>query len=152
MVTGHAPVTLELRNTLGKNTNNPRRYPHSITADVIHASTRKILQKKGNRESVYDVPGPYWSIRLTTCAWKTRLYRLPTHTRDRCKSIGKKKQRKKKEENIKERKEKIRKRKKRKRKGKERKEKSRKARKDKTKRGSKGRKREKNVMLADPRN
>ena len=46
-----------------------------ITADVIHASTRNI--KKGNRESVYDVPGLYWCIRLITRAWKNRLHRLP---------------------------------------------------------------------------
>ena len=28
VVTGQAPVTLELRNTAGKNTNNPRCYTH----------------------------------------------------------------------------------------------------------------------------
>ena len=33
--------------------------------------------KKVNRESAYDMPGPYWCIRLTTRAWKNRLYRLP---------------------------------------------------------------------------
>ena len=33
--------------------------------------------KKYNRESAYDVPGSYWCIRLTTRAWKNRLYRLP---------------------------------------------------------------------------
>ena len=38
VVTGQAPVTLELRNTLGKNTNNPKWY----IADAIHASTRNI--------------------------------------------------------------------------------------------------------------
>ena len=38
VVTGRAPVTMELRNTLGKNTNDPRWY----TADAIHASTRNI--------------------------------------------------------------------------------------------------------------
>ena len=61
------------------------------------------------------MPGPYWCIRLTTRTWKNRIYRLPpkkdchvhilhvvsitTHTHDRRKSIGKKKQRKEKEMN-----------------------------------------------------
>ena len=86
-----------------------------------------------------------WCIRLITCAWKKRLYRLPpkkdyhvyilhvvsvtTHTHDRRKSIGKKKQRTNKKR--KERKEKRRKRKKKtkkERKEKERQEKQEKAR------------------------
>ena len=41
VVTGQAPATLELRNTPGKNTNNPRWYTY-ITADAIHASARNI--------------------------------------------------------------------------------------------------------------
>ena len=41
VVTGQAPVTLELRNTPEKNPNNPRWYTH-IIADAIHASTRNI--------------------------------------------------------------------------------------------------------------
>ena len=36
MVTGQAPFTLELRNTLGKNTNNPNVVHAYITADAIH--------------------------------------------------------------------------------------------------------------------
>ena len=43
VVTGQAPVTLKLRNTPGKNTNNPRWYTHIITADAIHASTRNFF-------------------------------------------------------------------------------------------------------------
>ena len=73
---------------------------------------------------------------------------INTHTHDRLKSIGKKKQRK--ERKIKERKEKTRRRKNEK--GNKRKEKTRKARKDKTRRGSKERNREKNVILAYLRN
>ena len=43
VVTGQAPVNLELRNTPGKNTNNPRWHTHIYTtADAIHASTRNI--------------------------------------------------------------------------------------------------------------
>ena len=73
---------------------------------------------------------------------------ITTHTHDRRKSIGKKKQRK--EKKIKERKEK----KKRKyEKGKERNEKTRKSRKDKARRGSQEMKIEKtNAILADARN
>ena len=42
VVTGQAPVTLELRNTPGKNTNKPEVVHAYITADAIHASTRNI--------------------------------------------------------------------------------------------------------------
>ena len=42
VVTGQAPVTLELRNTLGKNTNKPKVVHAYIIADAIHASTRNI--------------------------------------------------------------------------------------------------------------
>ena len=37
VVTGEAPVTLELRNTPGKNTNKPKVVHAYITADAIHA-------------------------------------------------------------------------------------------------------------------
>ena len=99
------------------------------------------------------MPSPYWCIRLTTHAWKNRLYRL-TPKKDchvyiarstyhyayarRRESIGKKETKKRKE-----------------RKGKERNDKEAKnekgnKRKDKT-RGSKEKEIEKNVILADPR-
>ena len=42
VVTGQAPITLELRNTPGKNTNNPRWYTHISQLDAIHVSTRNI--------------------------------------------------------------------------------------------------------------
>ena len=43
VVTGQAPVTLELRNTPGKNTHTTLKVVHAyITADAIHASTRNI--------------------------------------------------------------------------------------------------------------
>ena len=42
VVTGQSPVTLELRNTPGKNTNKPKVvHAWYITADAIHAYTRK---------------------------------------------------------------------------------------------------------------
>ena len=42
VVTGQAPVTLELRNTPGKNTNKPKVVHAYITANAIHASARNI--------------------------------------------------------------------------------------------------------------
>ena len=42
VVTGQAPVTLELRNTPGKNTNKQKVVHAYITADANHASTRHI--------------------------------------------------------------------------------------------------------------
>ena len=69
---------------------------------------------KWNPESAYDVPGPYWCLRLTTCAWNTDYYTachrgktttyilhvlvvpITTHMHVRLKSIGKKEKREKK--------------------------------------------------------
>ena len=42
VVTGQAPVTLELRNTPGKTDTQPKVVHAYITADAIHASTRNI--------------------------------------------------------------------------------------------------------------
>ena len=42
VVTGQAPVTLELRNTPGKTHTQPKVVHACITADAIHASTRNI--------------------------------------------------------------------------------------------------------------
>ena len=47
VVTGQAPVTLELRNTPGKNTNKPKVVHAYITADAIHASTKTTKMKSG---------------------------------------------------------------------------------------------------------
>ena len=38
-------------------------YRISQLTDAIHASARNI-QKKWNRESAYDVPGPYWGAHV----------------------------------------------------------------------------------------
>ena len=108
----------------------------------------------------YDVPGPYWCIRLTTRAWTNRLYRLPPkkayhvyiarstyhYAYARQTKVNWKKETKKKKK-IKERNEKTRKRKNKK--GTERKEKTRKARKDRT-RGSKERKENKKCHTSRP--
>ena len=104
-----------------------------ITADAIHASTRKYGCEIGSQPTMCQVnTGANVSL-LTTRAWKNRLYRLPpktttyilhvaritAHTHDRRKSIGKKETKERKQEKQD---------KKRKRKGKR--EKSRKARRD----------------------
>ena len=46
VVTGQAAVTLELRNTPGKNTNKPKVVHAYIIADAIHASARKIYKSE----------------------------------------------------------------------------------------------------------
>ena len=107
-VTGQAPVTLNLRNTPREKAQQPKMVHAYITADAIHASARNIKESK--RWPVYDVPGPYWCIRLTTRADENGIYRLPTttyilhvvpttaHTHVRCKSIGNEKHRKERKE------------------------------------------------------
>ena len=96
------------------------------------------------------MPGPYWCIRLTTRAWKNRLYRLPPkkdyhvyiarstyhYAYARQTQVNWNEETKRKEEKIKDIKEKKAKNEK----GKERKEKTRKAKKDKTRREEEARK------------
>ena len=160
VVTGQAQVTLELGNTPGKNTNKPKVVHAYTTADANLCLHQKHIRVKSGvslrcaRPILVHVsllaPGKndYTACHpRKTTAYIFHVVPITTHTRDRRKSIGKKKQRK--EKKMKERKGK--KRQESEKKKKERKEKTRKARKDKT-RGSKKRKREKNVILADPRN
>ena len=68
VVTGQGPVTLELRNTPEKNHKQIKggtRMYHSWRNSCL----RNMQYKKWNRESAYDVPGPYWCIRLTMFLW-----------------------------------------------------------------------------------
>ena len=51
VVTGQAPVTLELRNTLGENTNYPKVVHAYITADATRASARNIETHNSEIES-----------------------------------------------------------------------------------------------------
>ena len=51
VVTGQAPVTLDLRNTPGKNTNNPRWYTH-ISQLTQFMPPPETYVYKGNRESI----------------------------------------------------------------------------------------------------
>ena len=150
VVTGQAPVTLELRNTPGKSTHNPRWYTHISQLMQFMPSPETYKSEIGSQSTMCQVhAGAYVSL-LTpgetnysdchprkTTTYMSHVVSITTHTHDRRKSIGEKKQRK--EKKIKERKEKRRKRNKTKKARKEKK-KTRKARKDKTSRGSKARK------------
>ena len=159
MVTGQASVTLELRNTPGKNTHNPRWYTHtSISQLTQFMPPPETYKSEIRRQSTMCQvqAGAYVSLltpgetKYSDCPpRKTTTYILhvvstttTTHTHDRRKSIGEKETKKRKEDKGKERKEKK-KRNKTKKASKEKK-KTRKARKDKTgKQGKKKRKKEK---------
>ena len=75
VVTGQAPVTMELRNTPGKNTNNPRWYTHIQELTHFMLPLQTYGSQIGSQPTF--VPGPYWCTRLTTCAWKNRLMYVP---------------------------------------------------------------------------
>ena len=131
VVTGQAPVTLELRNTLGKKheqTKGGTRIYHSWRNSCLHQKHMK-EREIGSQPTMCQVhTGAYVSLlapeknNYTACHPRKTTTRIlhvvpiTTHTHDRRKSthdrrksIGKKKQ--KKEKKIKERKEKARKRK-----------------------------------------
>ena len=109
VVTGQAPVTLELRNTPGKEHKQPKVVHAYITADAIHASTRKYKNQIGSQSTMCQAhTGAYVSLLApgktdyTAChPRKTTTYILhvvsiTTHTHDRRKSIGKKRNKEKK--------------------------------------------------------
>ena len=75
VVTAQAPVTLELRNTLGKNTNNPSWYPHISQLTQFMPPPETYKSEIGSPSTMCQVYT--WCIRLITRAWKNRLYRLP---------------------------------------------------------------------------
>ena len=116
VVTGQAPATLELRNTRGKNTNNPRWYTHisqltqvmpppetykseigsQPTMCQVHTGAHVSLLTPGETD-YYTAPHP-----RETTTYILHVVSITTHTpHDRRKSIGDKEQRK---EKIKERK------------------------------------------------
>ena len=72
VVTGQASVTLELRNTPGKNTQNPRWYTH--VSQLTQSMPPPETYKNEIGSVVYDVPGPGRCIRLTTHAWRIRTH------------------------------------------------------------------------------
>ena len=72
VVTGQAPVTGAQECPWQKHTNQ-RWYTH--ISHLTHFMSPPEAYKKCTRESAYDVPSPYWCIRLTTRAWKHRLHK-----------------------------------------------------------------------------
>ena len=149
MITRQAPVTLELRNTPGKNTNQGW-YTHISQLTQFMPSPATCESEIGSQPTLCQVhTGAYFSLlaprrtdstachprKTTTYIYCTKYLSLHMRTTDASQS-EKKKQRK--EEKVKGRKDK----KAEKEEGKERKEKTRSARKDKTRRGSKERKRQ----------
>ena len=138
VVTGQAPFTLELRNTPGKNTHNPRWYTHISQLTQFMSPPETYKSEIGSQATMCKVQaGAYVSL-LTpgetnysdchprkTTTYILHVVSITTHTHDRRKS-RKRKQRK--EEKMKERKEERRKRNKTKKARKEKK-KTRKARK-----------------------
>ena len=109
VVTGQAPVTLELRNTPGKNTNNPRWHTHMSQLTQFMPPPETYKNEFGSQSSMCQIhtgacvsllaPG---KTDYTAChPRKTTTYILhvvfiTTHTHDRRKSIGKKEKKKKK--------------------------------------------------------
>ena len=162
LVTGQAPVTLELRNTPGKNTSKPRWYTlmSQLTQIMPPPETYKSEIGSQSIRCARSIP----VTRLITRAWKNRLYRLPPKkhchvhiTRSiyhyayaRQTQVNQKRETKK-GNKIKE-KEKRRTRKKNE-KGKERKKKTKESKQENTRQEEEARKgkEKKNVILADPR-
>ena len=113
MVAGQAPDTLELRNSLGKNTNQTKVVHAYITADAIHTSTRNIYKVKSGVSlrcvrSILVHTSHYSRLEKPTIPLATqerlpRIYctqhlRITPHMHVRPKSIEKKKENNRKEE------------------------------------------------------
>ena len=106
MVTGLVPVTLEQRNTLGKNTNNPRWYTHKSQLTKFMPSPETYKSEIGSHPTMCQVhTGAYVSLLApgktdyTAChPRKTTTYILHVvsitrHAHNRRKSVGNTKQR-----------------------------------------------------------
>ena len=163
VVTGQAPVTLSGAEEYprGKTQTNRRWYSHISQLTQFMPPPETCRSEIGRQPTLSQVhTGAHVSLLApgktdyTAChqrkstTYILHVVPITTHTHDRRKSIGKKKQRK--EKKIKERKEKTRERKNEK--EKKRKHKTRKARKYETRKGARKGKEKENVILADPRN
>ena len=111
VVTGQAPVTLELRNTPGKDTHNPRWYTHiSQLTQLPHQ--RHIKVKSGvslrcatsrpvhtSHYSRLEKPHIYSDCHPSkTTTYILHVVSITTHTHDRHKSIGEKETKKRKKD------------------------------------------------------
>ena len=105
MVTGQAPVILELRNTPGKNTNNPRWYTHISQLTHFMPPPETYKREIGSQSTVCQVhTGAYFSLLVpgktdyTAChprkttTYTSHVVSITTHTHDRRKSLGEQKQ------------------------------------------------------------
>jgi len=103
-VTGLVPVTLEQRNTLGKNTNNPRLYTHKSQLTQFMPPPETYKSEIGSQYTMCQVhTGAYVSLlapektdytachRRKTTTYISHVVSITTHTHNRRKSIGKKK-------------------------------------------------------------
>ena len=120
VVTGQAPVTLELRNTPGKITHNPRWYPHISQPTQFMPPPERYKSEIGSLSTMCQIQaGAYVSLltpgetkysdchpRKTTTTYILHVVSITTHTHERHKSIGEKETKKRKEDKGKERKEK----------------------------------------------
>ena len=79
VVTGHAPVTLELNNTLGKNTNNPGWYTHISHLTRFMPPPETYISEIGGQSTMCQVCT--WCIRLITRACKKSTIPLATQER-----------------------------------------------------------------------
>ena len=114
---GQAPVTLELRNTPGKNTHNPRWYTHISQLTQFTPPPETYKSEIGSQSTMCQV-GAYVSLltpgetKYSDChPRKTTTYILhvlsiTTHTHDRHKSIGEKETKKRRQRKGKKREEK----------------------------------------------
>ena len=119
VVTGQAPVTLELRNTPGKNTHNPRWCTHISQLTQFMPPPETCKSEIGSQPMMCQVHArAYVSLLapgetnysdcypMKTTTYIIHVVSITTHTHDRRKSIGEKKQTKEKKIKGKERKEK----------------------------------------------
>ena len=119
VVTGLAPVTLELRNTPEKNTHNPRWYTHISQLTQFMPPPETYKSEIGSQSTMCQVQACAYVSLLTpgetkysdchprnTTTYILHVVSIATHTHDRHKSIGGKETKKRKEDKGKERKEK----------------------------------------------
>ena len=69
VVTGQAPVTPELRNTLGESTNNPRWYTYIIKIKIHSSCEIEDFVETHLVQSVCDTP----NARITSCVSSLRI-------------------------------------------------------------------------------
>ena len=119
VVTGQAPVTLELRDTPGKNTHNPRWYTHISQLAQFMPPPETYKSEIGSQSTMCQVHAGACVSLLTpgetkysdchpskTTTYILHVVSITTHTHDRHKSIGAKETKKSKEDEGKKRKEK----------------------------------------------